>query len=94
MKENQLQRSRLVVRSVFFILFLLAPALNIFRFDLTTTNFIIFNQVLSFGMTTEWIEASDHWDMGLRILGYFILPIIITVVSGIYIFYTFLCTLI
>ena len=87
MTENQLQRSRLVVRSLFFLLFLLAPVLNIFRFDLTTTNFILFNQVLSFGMTTEWIKASDHWDMGLRILGYFILPIIATVVSGIYIFY-------
>ncbi|MBQ0731709.1 MAG: 4Fe-4S binding protein [Oleispira antarctica] len=78
---------RLIVRSLFFLLFLLAPVLNVFRFDLTTTNFIVFNQVLSFGMTTEWILASDHWDAGLRILGYFILPIILTVAIGIYIFY-------
>jgi ferredoxin-type protein NapH len=87
MTENQLQRSRLVVRSLFFLLFLLAPVLNIFRFDLTTTNFIVFNQVLSFGMTPEWIKASDQWELGLRVLGYFILPIIITVITGIYIFY-------
>ena len=87
MTENQLQRSRLVVRSSFFLLFLLAPVLNIFRFDLTTTNFIVFNQVLSFGMTAEWIKASDHWDMGFRILTYFLLPLILMVVSGIYIFY-------
>lgn len=87
MTENKLQRMRLIVRSLFFLLFLLAPVLNIFRFDLTTTNFIVFNQVLSFGMTTEWILASDHWDAGLRILGYFILPIILTVAIGIYIFY-------
>jgi len=85
--ENKLQRMRLIVRSLFFLLFLLAPVLNVFRFDLTTTNFIVFNQVLSFGMTTEWILASDHWDAGLRILGYFILPIILTVSIGIYIFY-------
>ncbi|CCK76350.1 Iron-sulfur cluster-binding protein [Oleispira antarctica RB-8] len=87
MTENKLQRMRLIVRSLFFLLFLLAPVLNVFRFDLTTTNFIVFNQVLSFGMTTEWILASDHWDAGLRILGYFILPIILTVAIGIYIFY-------
>ena len=87
MTENQLQRSRLVVRSSFFLLFLLAPVLNIFRFDLTTTNFVIFNQVLSFGMTTEWILASDYWDTGFRILAYFILPLFITVICGIYIFY-------
>ena len=87
MTDNQLQRSRLIVRSLFFLLFLLAPVLNIFRFDLTTTNFIVFNQVLSFGISKEWLLASDYWDTGLRILGYFILPIILTVVAGIYIFY-------
>ena len=87
MTDNQLQRSRLVVRSLFFILFLLAPVLNIFRFDLTTTHFIVFNQVLSFGMTPEWIESSGQWELALRILGYFILPLIITVTAGIYIFY-------
>lgn len=87
MTDNQLQRSRLIVRSLFFLLFLLAPVLNIFRFDLTTTNFIVFNQVLSFGISKEWLLASDYWDTGLRILGYFILPIILTVVAGIYVFY-------
>lgn len=87
MTDNQLQRSRLIVRSLFFLLFLLAPVLNIFRFDLTTTNFIIFNQTLSFGITKEWLLASDYWDTGLRILAYFILPIILTVIGGIYIFY-------
>ena len=87
MTENQLQRSRLVVRSLFFLLFLLAPVLNIFRFDLTTTNFIVFNQVLSFGMTAEWIKASDQWELAFRVLTYFILPLFLMVVSGIYIFY-------
>jgi len=87
MTENQLQRSRLVVRSSFFLLFLLAPVLNIFRFDLTTTNFIVFNQTLSFGMTAEWIKASDQWELAIRVLTYFLLPLILMVVSGIYIFY-------
>jgi ferredoxin-type protein NapH len=87
MTENQLQRSRLLVRSLFFLLFLLAPVLNIFRFDLNTTNFIVFNQVLSFGMTSEWIKSSDQWELGLRVLGYFILPLIMSVTVGIYIFY-------
>lgn len=87
MTDNQLQRSRLVVRSLFFALFLLAPVLNIFRFDLTTTNFIIFNQTLSFGITSEWLKNSDYWDTGFRILAYFILPLFILVVSGIFIFY-------
>lgn len=87
MTENQLQRSRLVVRTLFFALFLLAPVLNIFRFDLPTTHFIVFNQVLSFDMTAEWVRNSDYIDTGLRVLIRFILPLIILVVAGIFIFY-------
>jgi polyferredoxin len=87
MTENQLQRSRLVVRSLFFLLFLLAPVLNIFRFDLTTTNFVLFNQYLSFEITKDWLMASDYWETGFRILTRFVFPLIILVVTGFYIFY-------
>lgn len=87
MAGNRLQLARLGVRSLFFLLFLLAPVLNIFRFDLETTQFILFNQALSFEMTSEWIRNSDAIDTGLRILTRFILPLILTIATGIFIFY-------
>ncbi|GAA3915769.1 4Fe-4S binding protein [Litoribacillus peritrichatus] len=85
--SNRLQRYRLVVRTSFFALFLLAPVLNIFRFDLTTTNFIFFGQVLSFEITAEWLKSSDAIDTGLRILTRFIIPIIVIVATGLFIFW-------
>ncbi len=87
MTGNKLQLARLGARSLFFLLFLLAPVLNIFRFDLEITQFILFNQALSFDMTAEWIRNSDAIDTGLRVLTRFVLPLILIVASGIFIFY-------
>lgn len=85
--NKRLQEARLFSRVAFFALFLLAPVLNIFRFDLTTTNFVVLGQVLSFDMTAEWIQQSDAMDAGIRILTRFILPIIVIVSVGLYIFW-------
>lgn len=84
--QQKLQQSRLLVRSLFFALFLLAPVLNIFRFDLTTTNFILFNQVLSFDISASWLLSSNFLETGFRVLSRFILPLILIVITGIYIF--------
>lgn len=45
-----LQHNRLIIRSSFFVLFLLAPPLNIFRFDLTLGHFILFGQPWTLGL--------------------------------------------
>lgn len=47
---NATQRQRTWWRSGFFLLFLLAPALDIFRLDLTLGNFIIFGQDWQLGI--------------------------------------------
>jgi polyferredoxin len=61
--------------------------LNIFRFDLTTTNFIVFGQTLSFDLTAEWVAQSDAMDVGLRILTRFIVPLIVIVAIGLFLFW-------
>ena len=45
-----LQRSRLFLRSAFFMLFVLAPPLDIFRFDLTLGHFILFGHPWTLGL--------------------------------------------
>ena len=45
-----LQHRRLLLRSAFFMLFLLAPPLDIFRFDLTLGHFILFGYPWTLGL--------------------------------------------
>ncbi len=47
---NRVQRQRLAWRSAFFILFVLAPPLDIFRLDLIQGNFIIFGMPWTLGV--------------------------------------------
>ncbi len=44
------QRQRLLLRTGFFALFLLAPPLDIFRFDLTLNHFVLFGQPWTLGL--------------------------------------------
>jgi len=46
-----LQQKRLLLRSAFFVLFVVAPPLDIFRFDLTLNHFILFGQPWTLGLT-------------------------------------------
>ena len=84
---KNLQRNRLVTRTAFFFLFLLAPVLDIFRFDLTETHFIILGQALSLDITKSWVLTSTPLDTGLRILFRFVLPLIAIIATGIFIFW-------
>ncbi|KHD06369.1 (Fe-S)-binding protein [Candidatus Thiomargarita nelsonii] len=47
---NKRQKQRLVARTAFFILFIVAPPLDIFRFDLTLNHFIFFGEPWTLGM--------------------------------------------
>jgi len=47
---NKPQKQRFVARTAFFILFIVAPPLDIFRFDLTLNHFIFFGEPWTLGM--------------------------------------------
>ncbi|MCU7960657.1 MAG: 4Fe-4S binding protein [gamma proteobacterium symbiont of Bathyaustriella thionipta] len=47
------QRSRLIWRSFFFVLFVLAPALDLFRYDLDLGHFIVFGQAWTLGIDAD-----------------------------------------
>lgn len=82
-----LQTKRLLTRTGFFLLFLFAPALDLFRFDLTTTQFVVFGARLSFGLTPDWISQASALDAGVRILTRFLIPLILVIGAGLYIFW-------
>ncbi len=84
---KRLQRHRLLTRTAFFLLFLLAPVLDLFRFDLTATHFIVFGQALSFDLTSAWVQSNTPLDIGLRILFRFVLPLVTIVAIGLFIFW-------
>ncbi len=79
------QKKRLIWRSAFFLLFLLAPPLDLFRFDLTLNHFIVLRQPWTLGMEafqTGQISALEiTWNMLLR----FFLPLGLVVGVGVYI---------
>ncbi|TNE74654.1 MAG: 4Fe-4S binding protein, partial [Gammaproteobacteria bacterium] len=77
--KDRLQTKRLVTRTGFFLLFLLAPALNLFRYDLTETRFIVFGFPLSFNLDLTWVAQSSPADVAGQILFWFILPILVLV---------------
>jgi len=67
-----IQQTRTITRTAFFLLFLLAPVLNIFRFDLTLGHFIIFNQAWTLDVSE--VLAGSSVDAALRIFTRVLLP--------------------
>ncbi len=68
------QQLRLLTRSLFFLLFLFAPLLDIFRFDLTLGHFIFFGHAWTLDIND--ILAGDSVDAALRIFTRMLLPLI------------------
>ncbi|XKH01683.1 4Fe-4S binding protein [Marinobacter nauticus] len=77
--RDTLQHKRLITRTAFFALFLLAPAFNIFRYDLTETRFILFGFPLSFNLDMNWVIQSTPAEVAGQILFWFVLPILVLV---------------
>ena len=76
-----IQRQRFLWRTGFFILFIFAPVLDIFRFDLNEGHFVLFGHALVFG-----IDASKNPVEILRnMFIYFFLPVVSIVSAGIFI---------
>jgi polyferredoxin len=77
--KDTLQRTRRITRGAFFALFLLAPVLNLFRYDLTETRFVVLGFPLSFNLSPDWVAHSAPADVAGQILIWFILPILVLV---------------
>ncbi|MFK5893183.1 MAG: 4Fe-4S binding protein [Pseudomonadota bacterium] len=76
-----LQQKRLALRSAFFLLFLLAPILDIFRFDLNEDHFILLWHPWVLGINASMAPMDILWNMLTR----FLLPISLIIGTGIYI---------
>lgn len=72
----QLQFSRYVTKSAFFLLFLFAPILDIFRFDLTLGHFIIFGQPWTLNVEVFLAGEGDALDAAIRIFTRVFLPFV------------------
>jgi len=69
-----LQQQRTLTRTVFFLLFLLAPILDIFRFDLTLGHFIILNQSWTIDIDSILTGHGDSMDAAIKIFSRVLLP--------------------
>ena len=78
MQANRVQRYRRLTQAGFFILFLFAPPLDIFRYDLTQSHFVLLGFDLSLGISGEPSDA-------LHVLLYGLLPFISFVVLFLYV---------
>lgn len=77
--KDTLQKKRLLTRTAFFGLFLLAPVLDIFRYDLTETHFVLFGFPLSLNLELAWVSQSSPAEVAGQILIWFVLPITLLV---------------
>ncbi len=75
------QQQRLAWRSAFFILFILAPILDLFRFDLTKHYFLLLGHPWTLGIE----ESKTAAEISINILLRFFLPLLLVVGSGIFI---------
>ncbi len=76
-----LQQKRLTWRTAFFVLFLLAPVLDIFRFDLNQNYFIILWQPWVLGIDASLSPMELFWNVSTR----FLLPVGFVVGAGMFI---------
>ena len=74
---NRVQWQRLCWRTAFFALFLLAPVLDLFRFDLTQGHFILVGYPWTLG-----IDAAEPVRSGMNIIVRGFLPIALIVAIG------------
>ena len=79
---SALQKKRLISRSLFFALFVLAPLLDIFRFDLTLNHFILFGQPWTLGFSELQSGEAGSFEATSRILLRGFLPLFIFIGAG------------
>jgi len=77
MATTPIQRWRSLTQIGFFSLFVLAPPLNIFRYDLRIGNFILFGQNWTLGLDTIQQDPTASIDAALNVLLYGLLPVML-----------------
>ncbi len=79
------ERLRTVSRYSFYLLFLLAPWLDIFRFDLTAGHFVILGHAWIFGLEPSQYQCFDTPTQVRHLVLNFILPVVFLVAAFIFI---------
>ena len=69
-----LQHTRVIAKVAFFILFLFAPLLDIFRFDLDLGHFILFGQAWTINIGPILYGGGDSTDAAIKIFSRVLLP--------------------
>jgi ferredoxin-type protein NapH len=77
---NRTQQARLWWRSGFFALFLLAPPLDLFRYDLTRGHFVLLGQAWTLG-----IDATSALPLSLNLILRGLLPVIALIGIGLWV---------
>ena len=88
-KAQSIQHNRLLARSAFFLLFVLAPPLNVFRLDLDLGHLIIFGQNWTLGGGALLAGEITATQAALRIVLYGFIPIVLLVGAGFFISWKF-----
>ena len=70
---------RIISQSSFYLLFLCAPLLDIFRFDIIEGHFIIFHHSWMFGLESSQYECIDTSHSVSTVLVNFLLPILLVI---------------
>lgn len=83
--SNTTQRRRLIWRTAFFLLFILAPPLNLLRFDLTQNHLVLFGFPWTLGMADFQAGAISAQAMGLQLLLRLFLPLVLLLGLGFYV---------
>jgi ferredoxin-type protein NapH len=82
MKTN-IQQWRSIAQAAFFVLFILAPPLDIFRYDLTQGHFILLG--FDWKLQLDSLQAADSSSGALRVLFFGLLPILTVAVTFLYV---------
>ena len=85
MAIRSIQRWRFLTQAGFFSLFVLAPPLNIFRYDLSIGNFIVFGQNWTLGINSG-LDTLQHnpaasTDVAINVLLFGLLPVVLFAVG-------------
>jgi len=75
------EQIRTITQTGFYLLFLIAPLLNIFRFDILEGHFIIFGHAWMFGLESSEFECLDTSHSVRNVLLNFILPLLIVIIT-------------
>ena len=85
MQSTTIQRWRSLTQIGFFALFILAPPLNIFRYDLTLGNFIIFGHDWTLKLDALQHGQASAADAAINMLVFGLIPVLLIVVGFIFI---------